>query len=63
MVAAISAAIRKVTPDCFIIVDGIQHAAHGLIDIKSYDVRVQNALTLVEKQKREEERLLAVVSK
>lgn len=37
-VAAISAAIRNVSPDCFIIVDGIQHAAHGLIDIKSYDV-------------------------
>ena len=37
-VAAISAAIRKVTPDCIIIVDGIQHAAHGLIDIESYDV-------------------------
>ena len=32
-VAAISAAIRSVAPDCFIIVDGIQHAAHGLIDI------------------------------
>ena len=37
-VTAISAAIRKVTPDCIIIVDGIQHAAHGLIDIESYDV-------------------------
>jgi len=37
-VLAISNAIRKVSPDCFIIVDGIQHAAHGLIDIKSYDV-------------------------
>ena len=37
-VIAISNAIRKVAPDCLIIVDGIQHAAHGLIDIKSYDV-------------------------
>ena len=37
-VIAISTAIRKVAPDCLIIVDGIQHAAHGLIDIKSYDV-------------------------
>lgn len=37
-VAAISAAIRKIAPDCFIIVDGIQHAAHGLIDIDSYNV-------------------------
>ena len=37
-VAAVSAAIRKVAPECFIIVDGIQHAAHGHIDIASYDV-------------------------
>ncbi len=37
-VAAISAAIRKVAPDCFIIVDGIQHAAHGQLDIDSYAV-------------------------
>ena len=37
-VAAISKAIRAVSPDCFIIVDGIQHAAHGQIDIEAYDV-------------------------
>lgn len=37
-VAAISKAIRAVSPECFIIVDGIQHAAHGQIDIASYDV-------------------------
>ena len=37
-VAAISEAIRTVSPDCYIIVDGIQHAAHGQIDIASYDV-------------------------
>ena len=37
-VAAIAAAIRAVAPDCYIIVDGIQHAAHGQIDIASYDV-------------------------
>ncbi len=37
-VAAISAAIRAVSPDCFIIVDGIQHAAHGRIDIASYNI-------------------------
>jgi selenocysteine lyase/cysteine desulfurase len=37
-VAAVSKAIRSVAPDCFIIVDGIQHAAHGLLDIKSYGV-------------------------
>lgn len=32
-VAAIAAAIRVVSPDCFIVVDGIQHASHGLIDV------------------------------
>lgn len=37
-VAAISGAIRAVAPDCIIIVDGIQHAAHGQIDLASYDV-------------------------
>ena len=37
-VAAISKAIRAVSPNCYIIVDGIQHAAHGQIDIASYDV-------------------------
>lgn len=37
-VAAISKAIRAVSPDCFIIVDGIQHAAHGQVDIDSYNV-------------------------
>jgi selenocysteine lyase/cysteine desulfurase len=37
-VAAISKAIRAVSPDCFIIVDGIQHAAHGQIDLSAYDV-------------------------
>jgi cysteine desulfurase/selenocysteine lyase len=37
-VAAIAADIRKVSPDCIIIVDGIQHAAHGRLDIASYDI-------------------------
>jgi cysteine desulfurase/selenocysteine lyase len=37
-VAAIAKTIRAVSPDCFIIVDGIQHAAHGQIDISAYDV-------------------------
>ena len=37
-VPAISAAIRAVAPDCIIVIDGIQHAAHGQIDIASYDV-------------------------
>ncbi|MBY5987916.1 aminotransferase class V-fold PLP-dependent enzyme [Roseovarius atlanticus] len=35
-VAAISAAIRAVAPEAVIIVDGIQHAAHGQLDIDSY---------------------------
>jgi len=37
-VAAISKAIRAVAPDCVIIVDGIQHAAHGQIDIDAYGI-------------------------
>ena len=37
-VAGISAVIRAKAPDCYIIVDGIQHAAHGRIDIESYDI-------------------------
>jgi cysteine desulfurase/selenocysteine lyase len=32
-IAGIAAEIRKVSPDCFIIVDGIQHASHGAVDI------------------------------
>ncbi len=37
-VAAISAAIRAVSPNAYIFVDGIQHASHGRIDITSYDI-------------------------
>jgi selenocysteine lyase/cysteine desulfurase len=37
-VVAIARAIREVAPECFIIVDGIQHAAHGRIDIDHYDI-------------------------
>ncbi|UWQ81564.1 aminotransferase class V-fold PLP-dependent enzyme (plasmid) [Leisingera sp. S132] len=37
-VAACAAAIRETAPDCFIIVDGIQHAAHGRIDLTAYGV-------------------------
>lgn len=37
-VAAIAKAIRSVAPDCMIIVDGIQHAAHGQVDLAAYDV-------------------------
>ena len=37
-VEAIVDTIRSVAPDCFIIVDGIQHAAHGLVEVDRYDV-------------------------
>lgn len=37
-VGAIARTIRAVAPDCLIIVDGIQHAAHGGLDIDSYDI-------------------------
>lgn len=37
-VKAIATAIRKESPDCYIIVDGIQHAAHGGLDIDSYGI-------------------------
>jgi len=37
-VAAVAAAIRAVSPDCYIIVDGIQHAAHGRLDLDSYGI-------------------------
>jgi cysteine desulfurase/selenocysteine lyase len=37
-VASIAAAIRAVAPECFIIVDGIQHASHGHIDIDAYGI-------------------------
>ncbi|MEM9426342.1 MAG: aminotransferase class V-fold PLP-dependent enzyme [Pseudomonadota bacterium] len=37
-VTEIAAAIRTAAPDCFIIVDGIQHASHGLIDIAAYGI-------------------------
>ncbi|MCW1955245.1 MAG: aminotransferase class V-fold PLP-dependent enzyme [Roseobacter sp.] len=37
-VAAVSRAIRAKAPECLIIVDGIQHAAHGAIDLAAYDV-------------------------
>lgn len=37
-VAAVAKAIRKVSPECVIIIDGIQHAAHGGLNIKEYDI-------------------------
>lgn len=37
-VAGVAKAIRAVAPEALIIVDGIQHASHGHIDIASYDI-------------------------
>mgnify|MGYP000099945257 CR=1 FL=1 len=37
-IAAISTAIRAVAPDCIIIVDGIQHASHGSVDLVAANV-------------------------
>jgi selenocysteine lyase/cysteine desulfurase len=37
-VAGIAAAIRAVAPEAYIIVDGIQHASHGRIDIAGYGI-------------------------
>jgi selenocysteine lyase/cysteine desulfurase len=37
-IKAVAQAIRAVAPDCYIIVDGIQHAAHGALDIESYGI-------------------------
>ena len=36
--AGIASAIRAVAPECFIIVDGIQHACHGQIDVAATGV-------------------------
>lgn len=37
-VRGITNAIREKSPDCFIIVDGIQHAAHGRIDLSDVPI-------------------------
>jgi len=37
-VAAIASAIRALSPDCMLIVDGIQHAAHGQLDLDASNV-------------------------
>ena len=37
-VEAVVATIRRVSPDCIIILDGIQHAAHGGLEIDTYDI-------------------------
>ena len=34
----IASVIRSVSPDCFIVVDGIQHAPHGKLDVDSYNI-------------------------
>lgn len=36
-VKSIIKSIRSVAPECFIIVDGIQHAPHGYLDVEDYD--------------------------
>jgi len=37
-VGAVVETIRAVSPDCIIIVDGIQHAAHGAVHLDHYDI-------------------------
>ena len=37
-VKAVVGVIRAVSPECFIVVDGIQHAAHGALDIEDYNI-------------------------
>lgn len=37
-VAGIARAIRAIAPECYIIVDGIQHAPHGALDVAVYGV-------------------------
>ncbi|MEM7194033.1 MAG: aminotransferase class V-fold PLP-dependent enzyme [Pseudomonadota bacterium] len=37
-VESIVKAVRAVSPNCFIVVDGIQHAAHGALDLDAYNV-------------------------
>jgi len=37
-VKAVVKAIRNIAPDCYIVVDCIQHAAHGAIDISDYNI-------------------------
>lgn len=37
-VAGVATAIRAKAPDCLIIVDGIQHASHGHVDVAGYGI-------------------------
>ncbi len=37
-VKEVVSAIRAVSPSCFIVIDGIQHAPHGNLDVDGYDI-------------------------
>ncbi|WP_239995754.1 aminotransferase class V-fold PLP-dependent enzyme [Nitrincola tibetensis] len=37
-IAEIAQSIRQIAPECIIIVDGIQHAPHGLLNVETYGV-------------------------
>ena len=37
-VKAIARSIREISPDCLIVVDGIQHAPHGDVDVEDYNI-------------------------
>jgi cysteine desulfurase/selenocysteine lyase len=37
-VTSIAKLIRSISPDCYVIVGGIQHAAHGYFDLDSYGI-------------------------
>ena len=37
-IGAVVQVIREASPDCIIILDGIQHAAHGGLNLKDYDI-------------------------
>jgi cysteine desulfurase / selenocysteine lyase len=37
-IKAVAETIREISPDCYIIVDGIQHAAHGALNVDEYDI-------------------------
>lgn len=41
-IPAIVAAARKIKPDIFIVVDAVQHAPHGLIDLSRLDIDAMN---------------------
>ena len=37
-VKTIASVIREISPDCIIVVDGIQHAPHGDVDVEDYNI-------------------------